>query len=268
MERRQFLASSLAASALAVGAPETLMGAQDSMGAKPREYYQLRCYRLKRSPQTKLTDAYLRDALVPALNRLGIKPVGVFNLAIGPETPSMYVLMPSLSAETLLGLESRLLQDEEYTKAGAPFLNAPAIAPGMVRIESWFMQAFEKVPRLTVPAAAATTPSRVYELRTYESPSIQDHVRKIEMMSNGEGDIFAKCGFWQIFFSDTLIGARLPNLIYMIGFENLGERDKKWAAFLGSPEWKALSSNPHYAYEDIVSNITNLILAPTTYSQI
>ncbi len=268
MERRQFLASSLAASALAVGAPGTLMAAQESAVAKTREYYQLRWYRLKRGPQTKLTDDYLRDALVPALNRLEIKPVGVFNLTIGPETPSMYVLMPSLSAEALLSVESRLMQDDDYRKAAAPFLNAPAKEPAVVRIESWLMQAFEKAPRLTVPAAAAAKTPRVYELRTYESPSIQDHVRKIEMMSVGEGDIFAKCGFWQIFYSDTIVGARLPNLIYMLGFENLDERDKKWAAFLSAPEWKALSSDPHYAYEDIVSNITNVILTPTSYSQI
>lgn len=268
MERRQFLTSSFAASALAIGAPGTLMGAQELAGANVREFYQLRWYRLKRGPQTKLTDDYLRDALVPALNRMEIKPVGVFNLTIGPETPSMYVLMPSLSAEALLNVESRLMKDEEFMKAGAPFLNAPAKEPSVVRIESWLMQAFEKVPRLKVPAAAAAKSPRVYELRTYESPSIQDHVRKIEMMSSGEGDIFAKNGFWQIFYSDTIIGARLPNLIYMLGFENLDERDKKWAAFLGAPEWKALSSNPRYAYEDIVSNITNVILTPTAYSQI
>ena len=61
-----------------------------------REFYQLRRYLLSSGPQRKLADDYFRDALVPALNRLEISPVGVFSVSIGPETPVMYVLIPSL----------------------------------------------------------------------------------------------------------------------------------------------------------------------------
>ena len=130
------------------------------------------------------------------------------------------------------------------------------------------MLAFEGMPKLTVPAAMAEHRSRVFELRTYESPTDQDHQRKVEMFNSGEFDIFAKAGFWQIFYGDTLIGPRMPNLTYMVGFESLAERDKKWATFASLPDWKKLSSSPRYAFEDIVSSITNLILSPAPYSQI
>ena len=51
MERRTFLASSLAASALAVTAPgSALEAAQGNMSAKGREFYQLRCYHLSSGP--------------------------------------------------------------------------------------------------------------------------------------------------------------------------------------------------------------------------
>ena len=89
-------------SALAAAAPHVL--AQDAgrdaaaWGGK-REFYQLRRYQLANGPQRKLTDDYFRDALVPALNQMEISPVGVFNLTIGPETPAMYVLIPSMSVE-------------------------------------------------------------------------------------------------------------------------------------------------------------------------
>lgn len=268
MERRQFLASSLVASALAAAAPASLMGAQASSGTQSREYYQLRQYHLQRNAQVDLTTNYLRDALIPALNRLDIKPVGVFNISIGPQAPTLYVLMPCLSAETLLNVDERLMQDNAYTKAGAPFLNAPAAAPAFGRIESKMMRAFEKMPRLTLPAATAAKSPRVYEMRTYESPSIRDHLRKIEMMSSGEANIFARFGFWQVFYSDTIIGPRQPNLTYMIGFASLAERDTKWAQFFNSPQWKALTSNPRFGFENIVSNVTNLILTPTAFSQI
>jgi len=269
MERRKFLATSLAASALAVAVPgNALEAAQGMAQGNGREFYQLRRYHIISGPQRKLCDDFFRDALIPALNRLSISPVGVFDLSIGPETPSIYVLMPGVSAETLATVETRLAQDAEYMKVGAPFLNAPAKEPAFDRMESSFLQAFEKWPKLVLPSATAKNGPRVFELRIYEGATDQDHKRKVEMMQSGESEIFNKAGVEQVFYSDTLIGTRLPNLTYMIAFDSMADRDKKWAAFRGSDEWKALSTSPKYAFETIVSNINNLILTPTSYSQI
>src|SRR6202049_2865266 len=130
MERRKFLASSLAASAIAVTVPGNFAeAAQRATQTKGREFYQLRRYHLNSGPQRKLCDDFFREALIPALNRLSISPVGVFDLSIGPETPTIYVLMPSSSPEALATVESRLAQDSEYAKVGAAFLNAPAKEP-------------------------------------------------------------------------------------------------------------------------------------------
>ena len=87
-------------------------------------------------------------------------------------------------------------------------------------------------------------------------------------MQGGESEIFNKAGVEQIFYSETLIGPRLPSLTYMLCFDSLATRDKQWAAFRASDEWKSYSTQPKYAFEAIVSNITNLILTPTAYSQI
>ena len=238
------------------------------MAAKGREFYQLRRYHINSGPQRKLCDDYFRDALIPALNRLSISPVGVFDLRIGPNTPTIFVLMPSVSAEMVATVESRLNLDGDYTKAGAAFLAAPAKEPAFDRMESTFLQAFEKWPNLILPKAAATRGARIFELRTYEQATDQDHRRKVEMMQSGEADIFAKYGFEQIFYSETLIGSRLPSLTYMLCFESMAARDKQWAAFTTSDDWKAYSTQPQYAFEPIVSNISNLILTPTPYSQV
>ena len=269
MERRKFLASSLAASALAVTtAGSYAEAAQAAVQGKGREFYQLRRYHLNSGPQRKLCDDFFRDALIPALNRFSISPVGVFDLSIGPETPTIYVLMPSTSADTLATIETHLGQDLEYMRAGAAFLNAPAKEPAFDRIESSFLQAFEKWPKIVLPAATAKNGPRVFELRIYEGATDQDHKRKVEMMQSGESEIFNKAGVEQVFYSDTLVGARLPNLTYMLAFDSMADRDKKWAAFRASDEWKALSTSPRYAFEAIVSNINNFILTPTPYSQI
>jgi len=262
MKRRQFLAGSIAAPMLAAGAPP------QSTSDKKREYYVLRRYHLQNGPQHKLTESFLAEALVPGLNRLGISPVGVFSVSIGPESPAYYVLIPGTSAESLATVDFRLEQDAEYMKSGEAFLKAPDKQPAYVRVESSLMLAFEGWPKLTVPAATARHGKRLYELRTYESPSDQDHRRKVEMFNSGEFGAFEKAGFWPVFFGDTLIGSRMPNLTYMIGFEDLSARDKMWTAFGGTEEWKKLSVSPRYNFEEIVSSITNVVLTPASYSQI
>lgn len=260
MERRKFLKSTLAASAL------TQLRAQ-SQGSQ-REHYELRCYRLQAGGQQKLTSDYVAHALIPGLNRLGMQPVGAFNLDIGPDTPVLYVLIPSTSLETLVESEFRLWDDGEYKKAGEAFLNAPASQPAYVRIESSLFVAFEGHPKLTAPPVTAQHGARVFQLRTYESPSDQDHRRKVEMFHNGEFSVFQRAGFWQVFYGDALIGSRLPKLTYMLSFPNLTEMNGKWEAFRSDPEWKKLTSSARFNYESIVSNITNLILNPAPYSQI
>ena len=263
MQRRHFLTSSLAAAAAAAITPEVGLAQ-----AKTREYYELRRYQMVAGAQGKLLQSYVADALIPALNRLGFTPIGAFNLDIGPETPAMYLLIPSTSLESLATVEMQLVKDEPFMKAAAPFWNAPASAPAYVRIDSQLLIAFEGWPKLVTPPVTAQYGKRVFQLRTYESPSNQDHVRKVEMFHHGEFDVFQRAGFWQVFFGDTLIGQRLPQLTYMLSFPEVSEMDAKWDAFRSDPQWKKLSGDARYSYESIVSNITNLILMPASFSQI
>ena len=158
MDRRKFLATSLASAAVAAAPLGYAQASQEAGAEAGREYYELRRYHLL-TPQRKLADDYFRGALVPGLNRLGISPVGVFNVSIGLEGPSMYVLMPGASVETLVTADARLSQDAEYVKAASDFLNAPAKSPAFVRLESSLMVALAGAPKLTVPAGAAFAPA-------------------------------------------------------------------------------------------------------------
>ncbi|HMH14846.1 MAG TPA: NIPSNAP family protein [Edaphobacter sp.] len=264
MERRDFMTGSLAASAFALAR----QASGEAPDGKAREFYELRKYHLQSGPQVKLTESYVADALIPALNRLGIAPVGAFHLDFGPETPTLYLLLPCASVETLATAELKLAQDGVFMKAAEPFWNAPAVSPAFQRIESSLMIAFEGWPKLTVPAVTAKGGKRIFQLRTYESPSSQAHVRKVEMFHHGEFEIFQRTGFGQVFYGDTLIGARMPNLTYMLTFPDMAALTASWDAFRTDPEWKKLSGSPRYNYEAIVSNITNLVLSPAAYSQI
>jgi len=263
MQRRQFLSASLASSALAL----TQRGsAQATAGA--REYYLVRRYNLQMGPQPALTEKYFADALIPALTRLGLGPVGVLRLEFGPETPAYYVLVPGSSADRLALLDLHLAGDTEFMKAAEPFWSAPATAPPFQRVESTLLVAFEGWPKLVTPAAQDLKGKRIFQLRTYESPSFAAHVRKVEMFNSGEFEIFKNAGCRPMFFGDTLIGSRMPSLTYMLCFAGSQELDAGWNAFRNDPAWKKLSGSPRYNYEAIVSNITNLTLSPLDCSQI
>lgn len=264
MQRRQFLAASLATSAAALAHD----GGAQIPAARDREFYQIRRYFLQSGPQTALTENYIGNALVPALARMGMGPVGAFRLDFGPETPVFYVLIPGSSVQELVELDLRLARDAEFVKVAEPFWNAPATEPSFLRVESSLLAAFEGWPKVTPPAVAATKGKLIFQLRTYESPSNRDHVRKVEMFHSGEFEIFLHAGFHPVFFGDTLIGSRMPNLTYMLSFTDMAELDAKWDVFRNDPAWKKLSADSRFSYEAIVSNISNQILSPLAASQI
>ncbi len=264
MQRRQFLAASLAASTVALARE----GEAQTAKSPSREFYQIRRYHLQTGPQTALTESYFAGALIPALTRFGMGPVGAFRLEFGSETPIFYALIPGSSIEALVELDLRLAKDAEFLKAAEPFWSAPATAPAFQRVEVSMLAAFEGWPKITPPPSTATKAKRIFQLRTYESPSHSDHVRKVEMFHSGEFEIFVNAGCNPVFFGDTVIGTRMPNLTYMLSFADAAELDARWDVFRNDPAWKKLSADPHFAYEAIVSNISNLILSPLAASQI
>jgi hypothetical protein len=259
MDRRKFISASLATSAAAVAQTSGTLANPGRL----REYYQLRRYTLQSGPQAALTEKYISEALIPALAKRG-GPVGAFRLDVGPETPTFYVLVPIHEPAIAGSLELELNLDAEYVKASEPFWSAPASSPAFLRMDSSLLVAFEGWPRITPPEKG----KRIFQLRTYESPSYRDHIVKVQMFHSGEFEIFKNAGFQMVFFGDTLIGQRMPSLTYMLSFADSADLDAKWNVFRNDPAWKKLSADPKFAFEAIVSNITNLVLSPLAASQI
>ena len=269
MRRRRFLVSTLVAAGVTLADQANLRADTSNSDHEPgRQYYELRRYHLRAGPETGIVHNFFKNAFIPAANRLGIRPIGVFDQMLGPRNPTVYVLIPCSSLEALVRLEAHLRSDREYLKAGHDFLNAPAAAPAYERMESSLMLAFRGRPRIQLPPMTAAHRPRVFELRAYESPSDRDHWRKIEMFHSGEFDIFRASGFWPVFYGDTLIGQRLPQLTYMLAFGSLSERNRLWRAFDTAPAWQKLSHEERFAFEPIVTNVANFILSPAPYSQI
>jgi NIPSNAP len=233
------------------------------------EFYVWRQYIVRTGTQPQRLAEFLKGAAIPALNRLGHKPIGVFEVVAGLPAPSVFVLTPSSSLDRIAAVEPGLEADAEFMRAAEAYINAPATDPGYVRQELSLLGAFPNVPRIEVPPALSGGGRRLFELRTYESHNERAHRLKVRMFAEmGEVDIFRRVGLTPVFFARTLVGPRMPSLVYMLAHENMAARDKSWAAFGADPEWKKLRSTPGYGDAEIVSNITTVFLRPAPYSQI
>ena len=259
MNRRDFLVTGLAG----VTATQALASSAKAASASPRQFFEMRQYHLRTGSNKGRVGKFLRETGIAAMNRIGIEPVGVFETMYGPNQPTLYVLLVHPSLDSVLNASARLMDDDECCEKGAEFIDASLSDPSYVRCESSLLAAFTGMPQIAPPAFK----KRIFELRIYESHSLKAAKKKIEMFNEGgEIAIFKKTGLNPVFFGESLIGRQQPNLTYMLAFRNMADRDQRWQAFRDHPDWQKLRQNP--AYRDTVSNITYIILKPTSYSQI
>jgi hypothetical protein len=257
MNRRNFL---LTASGAALSSPLT---------AAPvaRSIIELRYMKMRNTldNQMQRTTDFLRSA-VPALKRSGISPLGFFASVIGDESPFILAMASFSSISAMETARAKEAEDKEYIQARDAYNAAPTL--GYQRLESSLLRCFEGAPNIVPPPTDGQRPPRIFELRMYESNSSVALGRKIKMFQEGEIGIFKRLGMQPVFFAETVVGARMPNLVYMLAFDNLAAREKLWQAFGADPEWQKLRSQPGNNDAENVSNISNSILRPLPFSDI
>jgi hypothetical protein len=258
MDRRQLLAG--------LGASLVLSG--ESRSEVTASFLELKIWQLHNTPedQSARVSHYLQNGLGPALSRAGAKLAGAFSTVIGPESPSIYTLSQYTSLTAMQEAITKLHADAEHSRE----LDKLGAGPGLpfVRVESSLLRSFDVMPQPAVAGSNSGGAGRVFELRRYESQSFVTLKRKVGMFNEGEAKIFERLGFRPVFFGETIVGPKQPNLQYMLSYENLAARDGLWQAFGSDPEWKKLSSQPDLKDSEIVENITNTILAPLPFSEI
>ena len=224
-----------------------------------KEFYELRVYELTMGSLPTL-EKYFTDALIPALNKHGVKNVGVFRETGKNEPPLIYLFIPYASFNDYERIKDALAKDADFAKMSDSYNKVER--PVYFRYESSFMQAFDGLPKMIVPAKSP----RIFELRIYQGYSDDAVRRKIKMFNEGEFDIFHNTKLNPVFFGEVIAGKDLPCLTYMITFKDMEERDNNWKAFIAHPDWKKMSGDPQYA--NTVSKIIRVFLEPMTCSQI
>ena len=178
MKRRDFLATTAAATA----AFATPAAAKED----DRHFFELIHYEVLNSSKIKRLEEYWGKAAIPALNRLGIKPVGAFRSKYGTHGLDLYVLIPHKTIESFTTVWAKLTADKKYLEAGADYLQADVSDPLYYRYDTSLLQAFTHMPMLEVPAHIKGKSSRIFEIRIYESHSREKGQLKIEMFNTGE----------------------------------------------------------------------------------
>ncbi|MFB9844971.1 NIPSNAP family protein [Mucilaginibacter ginsenosidivorans] len=232
----------------------------------PRYYYQIKVYHLKTQAQEDRLDNYFKNAYLPALHRAHITNVGVFK-PVEQDTAEkkIYILIPYSTMTALENTDNNLLKDKKYLADGKDYIDVPFNDAPYNRIETIVLKAFPKAPVPEKPVLKAAKADRVYELRSYESPTEKYHINKVKMFNDGgETVLFKRLNFNAVFYADVISGSHMPNLMYMTTFESKADRDEHWQKFSNDEVWKKLSAAPEYQHN--VSKADIIFLHPTEYS--
>ena len=261
MKRRSLIQSALGTAAVA--------GAANLAAASGRPaIFELRRYQLRNGDdnQSQRLNEFLSKIGLPAASRAGVGPIGVFGSVIAENTPFVITVASHASLAALEASQDKMAADKEYRAAREAFFGTSHVA--YTRVETRLLRAFPGMPSMEIPATDGRQSSRIFELRTYESNNSVTLARKIRMFEEGEIAIFRRTGLQPVFFGETIVGPNMPNLTYLLAFDDIATRDKNWGAFVKDPAWEKLRTQPGYADSEIVSNISNCILRPLPYSQI
>jgi hypothetical protein len=260
MQRRKFVTSSLLAASALTAVASSLKASQKN--ASQKALLELREYEIHFGASENDLHNYFEHALIPALNKYGVKNVGVFKEISKSEPAKIYLLIPYSSWENFPAVNAQVKSDADFKKASADYMKLPAEKVPFIRYTSKLMIAFDGLPQLAVPPKEP----RIFELRTYESSNEEMAKSKIKMFNDEEFKIFYRTKLNPVFFGEVVSGKDLPCLTYMVTFSNMEERDKNWAAFGADADWKRIVALPEYANN--VSRITKIFLEPLPYSQV
>jgi hypothetical protein len=237
---------------------------QAQSDAPKRVFLELRYFKMRNGHQVERTTTYLQKGWLPAAGRAGIQPVGFFTAVVAPEAPFILSLASYASLGALEAAREKMAADKEYQAAADEFNSMTELS--YIRMESSILWAFPSMPAVEMPPASRA--ARIFELRTYESPNEKANDRKVKMFGDGEIAVFRKSGMLPVFFAQTIVGKNMPNLTYMLAYDDLAARDKTWRAFSADPDWQKLRSTPGLSDAEIVNNISNAILRPLPFSPI
>ncbi len=198
-----------------------------------RRLFVLEQYYLKNGTQAGRLHEYCKAA-IPVLGKAHSGPKIFLEALVAPHMPQVAIIQGFESLDELWTVRQKVIADQELGKALEAWENHPE--QPYEHFSTALLEATDYCPEVKSDPTPRATP-RIFELRTYHSPTYRQLRALHERFAGAEIKIFHRTGVHPIFYSSTLAGQNMPNLTYVIPFENLAEREKAWAAFGADPEW-------------------------------
>lgn len=269
MKRRDFLTAGAAVVGAGFLQKENAVQANETP-AELRELIEVRIlYAQSEDAKKRLLDR-CGKILIPAHRQLGFRKTGILSLdrslhaddkSLDPIYENAVFLITSAPNFEKLEAFHELLHTVTDADRRIQTYAENALYSEM---ESSLLRAFPHCPVLEVPTLS---PNRILQFRRYFSPSCNRNRAKRSMFDvRGELDLFRRCGMAPVFFGEMLYGPVMPNVSYMLSFEDDEARQTGWQKFKTSDEWNTMKVEPEF--KETATRIRNLFLRPTPESEI
>jgi hypothetical protein len=106
----------------------------------------------------------------------------------------------------------------------------------------------------------------IYEQRIYHvvPGRMPDLLKRFEQVTLA---LFARHGIRQAGFWTYLVGGSNHDLVYLLAWDSMAEREQKWTAFTTDPEWLEKRAESERNGQ-LVSSTENAFLQPTAFSSV
>jgi hypothetical protein len=179
--------------------------------------------------------------------------------------PQIATISGTDSADEWQTASRRMLEDTGYRKAFEAWESGPE--PPYEHYSQVLLRAMPYSPAIEPLGERPKTP-RVFELRTYHSPTWRQLHALHERFAGPEVRIFHRVGVHPVLYSETVFGPNMPNLTYLIPFSDLAAREKAWSAFSADPEWIKVRQVSIDAHGQISSMMQISLYRATAYSPV
>lgn len=213
--------------------------------------YELRLYETVPGKLSALNDRFAKHT-VGFFKKYGVRMLGFWTDEIGSTNLLSYIVSFESSSEREATWKA-FRGDPDWLKVRA---ETEKDGPLLARVRNTIM-------RLTPYSPEPVINSNVQELRVYQSmPGKLDALNA--RFANHTISLFEKHGIGNIGYWTDDVGTS-EQLIYMLGYPSLGDREKSWASFQADPEWQRVRAETE---KDgvLTAKAVNTIIRPTPYS--
>ncbi len=213
-----------------------MLASEGAQGEEPgkRRVFTLENYYLKNGTQMARIQDYIAKAALPALSRVHAGPKIVLEALVASHMPQVAVILGFQSTDELWSVRSKVAGDGELLKACEAWEDHSE--QPYEHYSTSLLEATDYCPEVRNDTEPRST-SRIFELRVYHSPTWRQLRALHERFAGPEIKIFHRVGVHPILYSSMTFGQNMPNLTYLIPFEDLAAREKAWNAFAADPEW-------------------------------